>query len=150
MSNITDGQLMRIAMDMTSRSYAPFSKFHVGAALLGKNGVVYTGCNVENSSFGGTICAERTAFVKAVSEGCTSFEKIAIVASPSDAGGTECSTEGSADAAAKTFVEAWPCGICRQFMQEFCDADFEIVTGSGEDAMRTMTMAEILPEGFRL
>lgn len=145
MSNITDGQLMRMAMDMTSRSYAPFSKFHVGAVLLGKNGVVYTGCNVENSSFGGTICAERTAFVKAVSEGCTSFEKIAIVASPGDAGGTE----GGADVA-KTFVEAWPCGICRQFMQEFCDADFVIITGSGEDAMRTMTMAEILPEGFRL
>lgn len=161
MSNITDGQLMRIAMDMTSKSYAPFSKFHVGAALLGKNGVVYTGCNVENSSFGGTICAERTAFVKAVSEGCRSFEKIAIVASPGDAEGTE-GGANSADAAdctdaadaartaAKTFVEAWPCGICRQFMQEFCDADFVIITGSGEDAMRTMTMAEILPEGFRL
>ncbi len=149
MSNITDGQLMKIAMDMTSKSYAPFSKFHVGAALLGKNGVVYTGCNVENSSFGGTICAERTAFVKAVSEGCRSFEKIAIVASPGDAVGTENSAD-CAGTAAKTFVEAWPCGICRQFMQEFCDADFVIITGSGEDAMRSMTMAEILPEGFRL
>lgn len=154
---LTDGQLMRIAMDMTSKSYAPFSKFHVGAALLGKNGVVYTGCNVENSSFGGTICAERTAFVKAVSEGCRSFEKIAIVAAPGDAecaDGADCAgsenSTGGTRTEAKTFVEAWPCGICRQFMQEFCDADFVIITGSGEDAMRTMTMAEILPEGFRL
>ena len=79
---VSDRQLMRMAMEMTKRSYAPFSKFRVGAALLAKDGCVYTGCNVENSSFGGTICAERTAFVKAISEGCREFEKIAITASP--------------------------------------------------------------------
>ena len=139
MNRPSNQELMRIAMDMTARSYAPFSKFRVGAALLGKDGVVYTGCNVENSSFGGTICAERTAFVKAVSEGCRQFERIAITACPVP--------EEGQDAA---FVEAWPCGICRQFMKEFCDDDFVIITGTGEESFRTMTMDEILPEGFRL
>ena len=114
---------------MTAKSYAPFSKFRVGAALLTKEGKLYTGCNVENSSYGGTICAERTAFVKAVSEGDTEFEKIAIASS----GG-----------------EAWPCGICRQFMKEFCDDDFVVITGNDADSIRTYTLAELLPEGFRL
>ena len=139
MDKRTSQQLMRTAMDMTARSYAPFSKFRVGAALLGKDGVVYTGCNVENSSFGGTICAERTAFLKAVSEGCREFEQIAITACPVPEEGQEA-----------VFVEAWPCGICRQFMKEFCDDDFVIITGTSEDSFRTMTMKEILPEGFRL
>lgn len=114
---------------MTNMSYAPFSKFRVGAALMAKDGRIFTGCNVENSSFGGTICAERTAFVKAVSEGVKEFERIAIASS----GG-----------------EAWPCGICRQFMREFCDDDFEIITGNDEDSLRVYTMKEILPEGFKL
>ena len=122
-------ELYRQAVEMTKMSYAPFSKFRVGAALLAKDGRVFTGCNVENSSFGGTICAERTAFVKAVSEGVREFEKIAIASS----GG-----------------EAWPCGICRQFMREFCDDDFEIITGNDEDSLRVYTMKEILPEGFKL
>ena len=122
-------ELYRKALEMTNMSYAPFSKFRVGAALLAKDGRVFTGCNVENSSFGGTICAERTAFVKAVSEGVREFEKIAIASS----GG-----------------EAWPCGICRQFMREFCDDDFEIITGNDEDSLRVYTMNEILPEGFKL
>jgi len=122
-------ELYRKAVEMTNMSYAPFSKFRVGAALLTKDGRVFTGCNVENSSFGGTICAERTAFVKAVSEGVKEFDRIAIASS----GG-----------------EAWPCGICRQFMREFCDDDFVIITGNDEDSLRTYTMKEILPEGFKL
>ena len=117
------------AVVATKMAYAPFSKFKVGAALLTKDGTVYTGCNVENSSFGGTICAERTAFVKAISEGYRDFEAIAIVAN-----------EGS----------AWPCGICRQFMREFCDDDFQIITGDSSDNLKIMTMAEILPHGFKL
>ena len=117
------------AKEMLPRAYAPFSKFRVGAALLTKEGEVYTGCNVENSSFGATICAERTAFVKAISEGESEFEAIAIVCE-----------EG----------EAWPCGICRQFMKEFCDDDFKIITGDDEESLRVYTMEEILPEGFRL
>lgn len=126
---MTNRELYEIALEMTARSYAPFSKFRVGAALLTKEGKLYTGCNVENSSYGGTICAERTAFVKAVSEGDTEFVRIAIASS----GG-----------------EAWPCGICRQFMKEFCDDDFVIITGNDADSIRTYTLAELLPEGFRL
>lgn len=122
-------ELYRQAVEMIPQAYAPFSKFKVGAALLGKDGKVYTGVNVENSSFGGTICAERTAFVKAISEGCMEFEAIAVV-----------SSDG----------EAWPCGICRQFMKEFCEDDFKIITGNDEDSLRVYTMEEILPEGFRL
>ena len=96
---------------------------------LTKDGEVFTGVNVENSSLGATICAERTAFVKAVSEGATEFEAIAVV-----------SEEG----------EVWPCGICRQFMKEFCDDDFRIITGNDVDSLRLYTMDEILPEGFKL
>jgi len=126
---MTDQQLYEIAKDMTNFSYAPFSHFHVGAALLCKDGKVFTGCNVENSSFGATICAERTAFVKAISEGHRDFEKIMITSS----GG-----------------EAWPCGICRQFMKEFCDDDFIVMTASDVDHIKKMTMTEVLPEGFRV
>ena len=126
---MTNKELYEVALEMTAKSYAPFSKFRVGAALLTKDGKLYTGCNVENSSYGGTICAERTAFVKAVSEGELQFEKIAIASS----GG-----------------EAWPCGICRQFMKEFCDDDFVIITGNDADSIRIYTLAELLPEGFRL
>ena len=126
---MTDRELYETALKMTERAYAPFSNFKVGAALLTTDGKVFTGVNVENSSLGGTICAERTAFVKAISEGEYSFEKIAVVAN-----------EG----------EAWPCGICGQFMIEFCDDVFRIITGNDADSLRVFTMAEILPEGFRL
>lgn len=125
----TDKELYAKAVEMLPRAYAPFSKFRVGAALLTKEGKVYTGCNVENSSFGATICAERTAFVKAISEGESEFAAIAIVCQ-----------EG----------EAWPCGICRQFMREFCEDDFRIITGNDENSLRVYTMNEILPEGFKL
>ncbi len=122
-------ELYEKALEVMPRAYAPFSRFKVGAALLTKDGEVFTGVNVENSSLGATICAERTAFVKAVSEGATEFEAIAVV-----------SEEG----------EAWPCGICRQFMKEFCDDDFRVITGNDVDSLRLYTMDEILPEGFKL
>ncbi len=122
-------ELYEKALEAMPRAYAPFSRFKVGAALLTKDGEVFTGVNVENSSLGATICAERTAFVKAVSEGATEFEAIAVV-----------SEEG----------EVWPCGICRQFMKEFCDDDFRIITGNDVDSLRLYTMDEILPEGFKL
>lgn len=122
-------ELYGMAVEMLPNSYAPFSKFRVGAALLTKSGKVITGVNVENSSFGGTICAERTAFVKAISEGEREFEAIAVVAS-----------EG----------KAWPCGICRQFMKEFCDDDFTIITGDDAESLEIYTLGEMLPEGFRL
>ncbi len=105
------------ARAMRASAYAPYSHFSVGAALLCADGRIYTGVNVENGSYGATICAERTAFVKAVSEGEREFEAIAV--------------SGSAGT-------AWPCGICRQFMCEFCGPDFLIITGD-EPAIETGT-----------
>ena len=122
-------ELIQKAKEAKEQAYAPYSGFHVGAALLCKDGTIFTGCNIENSAYGPTNCAERTAIFKAVSEGFREFEAIAIVCE-----------EG----------EAWPCGICRQFMKEFCDDDFKIITGDDEESLRVYTMEEILPEGFRL
>lgn len=121
-------ELFRTAQQMVRNAYAPYSRFKVGAALLTKSGEVFTGVNVENSSFGATICAERTAFVKAVSEGYREFEAIAVAASDG---------------------EAYPCGICRQFMYEFGD-DLKIITGEDEDHLHIAEIKELLPEGFRL
>ena len=124
----TDLRLYRTAVSMLERSYSPFSGFRVGAALLTKSGEIVTGVNIENSSLGATICAERTAFVKAISEGYREFDTIAIASSGQ---------------------EAWPCGICRQFMYEFAP-DLRVVTGTKEDNLRVLTLKELLPEGFRL
>ena len=124
----TDLKLYRTAVSMLERSYSPFSGFRVGAALLTKSGEIITGVNIENSSLGATICAERTAFVKAISEGHREFDTIAIASSGQ---------------------EAWPCGICRQFMYEFAP-DLRVVTGTEEDNLRVLTLKELLPEGFRL
>ena len=124
----TDLKLYRTAVSMLERSYSPFSGFRVGAALLTKSGEIITGVNIENSSLGATICAERTAFVKAISEGYREFDTIAIASSGQ---------------------EAWPCGICRQFMYEFAP-DLRVVTGTKEENLRVFTLKELLPEGFRL
>lgn len=121
-------ELFRTAQEMVNSAYAPYSRFKVGAALLTKSGEVFTGVNVENSSFGATICAERTAFVKAVSEGHREFEAIAVA-----------SSDG----------EAYPCGICRQFMFEFGD-DLKIITGEDEEHLHVAEINELLPSGFRL
>lgn len=121
-------ELYRLADQAKENAYVPFSHFQVGAALLTEEGKVYTGVNVENSSYGAAICAERTAFVKAISEGERRFRAIAVASS----GG-----------------EALPCGICRQFMYEFCP-DLDVITGKDEDSLRTQTLESLLPEGFRL
>ncbi len=129
MSNITNEELVKIADDAKEFAYSPYSKFKVGAALLGKSGKVYTGCNVENSAYGATNCAERTAIFKAVSEGETEFEKIAIMSSSGD------------------FTS--PCGICRQVIFEFMQ-DGEIILGTQKGELRTYAVKELLPEGFKL
>ncbi len=121
-------ELYRLADKVKENAYVPFSHFQVGAALLTADGQVFTGVNIENSSFGATICAERTAFVKAISEGQRQFRAIAVASS----GG-----------------EALPCGICRQFMYEFCP-ELDVITGENEDSLRVRTLEELLPEGFRL
>lgn len=123
-----DKELFAAAQKAIEHSYAPYSKFKVGAALLAKDGRVFTGVNVENSSYGATICAERTAYVKAVSEGCKEFEAIAVASSSGI---------------------AWPCGICRQFMYEFGD-ELTVITGSDDLHLEKHTLKELLLEGFRL
>ena len=124
----TDKELFRMAVKASENAYVPFSNFHVGAALLTKDGQVYTGCNIENSSYGATICAELTAMVKAVSEGVREFEAIAIAGN----GGT-----------------SWPCGICRQFMFEFSE-DMRVISGENEDELKSYRLNELLLEGFKL
>lgn len=131
--------LIEKAIAAAKLAYAPYSKYHVGAALLSKSGEIYTGCNIENASFGATNCAERTAFFKAVSEGATQFRAIAIIGGP---------VEGE-DMKKSSFSDyAYPCGICRQVMQEFCQADFEILVARSVEDYKKYTLQELLPHGF--
>ncbi len=128
---MTNAELIKIADEAKEMAYSPFSNFKVGAALLGKSGKVYTGCNVENSSYGATNCAERTAIFKAVSEGEREFEKIAIMSSSGD------------------FTS--PCGICRQVIFEFMsENNGEIILGNDKGEMEIFTVQEMLPKGFKL
>ncbi len=128
---MTDLQLMNMAIEARKMAYAPYSGFRVGAALLGKSGKVYTGCNVENAGYSPTNCAERTALFKAVSEGEREFLSIAIV------GGRY---ENIADFCA-------PCGVCRQALAEFCDGDFRVILGAPEN-LQVFSFAELLPFVF--
>ena len=126
-------ELIRYALSMRKMSYTPYSHFNVGAALLAKNGTIYTGCNIENASFTPTNCAERTAFFKAVSEGVKEFDAIAIVGGPDGADDLQyCS----------------PCGVCRQVMSEFCKDDFIVICARSEDEYRVNTLDEVLPDRF--
>lgn len=128
---VRDIDLMRMAEEARLGAYAPYSDFLVGAALLTKSGKVYTGCNIENASFGATNCAERTAIFKAVSEGERQFSAIAVVGGKRQDPPSFCA----------------PCGICRQVMTEFCDSDFRILLGNS-DKLEAYTLAAILPLSF--
>ncbi len=122
-------ELLAEARVVARRAYAPYSQFTVGAALLGEDGRVYTGCNVENSSYGLTVCAERNALFHAVAEGCRTFRGLALVAP-------------------RAVV---PCGACLQVLAEFCGKDFPIVMGALDgDEVRHVTLGELLPSAFRL
>lgn len=127
------GDLFDMAVKASANAYAPFSHFHVGAALLASSGRAYTGVNVENSSFGATICAERTAFVKAISEGERDLTAIAIAAKTADG----------------KIAESLPCGICRQFMYEF-SPDIFIITGTDREKLDVRKLSDLLPLGFAL
>ncbi len=128
-----DKELVKAALLARTYSYSPYSGYQVGAALLGANGKVYTGCNVENAAYTPTNCAERTAFFKAVSEGVRSFQKIAIAGSP----------EG------EVTQYATPCGVCRQVMTEFCNPqEFQIIVAKSETDYKVFYLRELLPEGF--
>lgn len=125
--------LVRQAIIAREKSYSPYSGFMVGAALLAESGTVYHGCNIENAAYTPTICAERTAFAKAVSEGEKSFTAIAVAGWPKD---------GKAGF-------AYPCGVCRQVMMEFCKPEsFKVIVAEGEDNYRVHTLEELLPCGF--
>lgn len=133
MSVVSDRELAAAALAAREGAYAPYSHFHVGAALLAGDGRIYTGCNVENASYGASNCAERTAFFKAVSEGESSFWAIAV-------------TGGAAGGEPGDFV--YPCGICRQVMQEFCGPKFRILIVKSLEEYREYTLKELLPWGF--
>lgn len=126
-------KLIKTAVRQLSYSYAPYSHFKVGAALLAENGTIYTGCNVENAAYTPTNCAERTAFFKAVSEGVRTFKAICI------AGGMNGElTDYTA-----------PCGVCRQVMMEFCSPEeFEIILAKGEDDYKMYKLKDLMPLGF--
>lgn len=131
---MTDKELVSLALKAREMSYSPYSNFAVGAALLTKSGKVYLGCNIENASYTPTNCAERTAFFKAVSEGERDFSKIAIV------GGK---------VGEKIEMYAYPCGVCRQVMREFCDVEtFEVISALNEDVYQKNLLKDLLPYGF--
>ena len=126
--------LIGYAIEAMGRAYAPYSGYKVGAALLCADGAVYQGCNIENASYTPTICAERTAFSKAVSEGQREFTAIAIC------GGKDGVIEGLFP----------PCGVCRQVMREFCRDDFIVYMAQGDGKYETRTLAQLLPDSFSL
>ena len=131
---MTDTQLLEMAKAAMKHAYAPYSGFSVGAALLCEDGTVFTGCNIENASYTPTVCAERTAFFKAVSEGKRRFTRIAV------AGGKDGQIVGAFP----------PCGVCRQVMSEFCEDSFEILVIRSKTPLLydVFTLNDLLPLRF--
>lgn len=133
MEQVMIGKLIDTAIEQLKFSYTPYSNFKVGAALLAKNGEIFTGCNIENASYTPTNCAERTAFFKAVSEGVRDFQAICIV------GGKN----------GKLTEYTAPCGVCRQVMMEFCDPKtFQIILAVDKERYEIYTLEELMPLGF--
>ena len=129
---MTREALCAAAIEAMDKAYAPYSGYKVGAALLTTDGKVYTGCNIENASYTPTVCAERTAIFKAVSEGDRDFAMIAVC------GGKDGEITGAFP----------PCGVCRQVMAEFCSKDMPVLMVSGEVAYNECTLGELLPYAF--
>ncbi len=125
---INEKLLVKKAFEAQKRSYAPYSNFNVGAALLGTNGKIYEGCNIENAAFTPTNCAERTAFFKAVSEGAREFQELIIYG--------------------QTEKPISPCGACRQVMAEFFEPDLPVTLVSKDKSTVVMTVKELLPYSF--
>ena len=123
--------LMEAASAARQYAYSPYSGYRVGAALLGKSGKIYTGCNVENAGYSPTNCAERTAVFKAVSEGEREFSAIAVTGGAGDSVDPACT----------------PCGVCRQVLAEFCDPAMPVILGT-PDHLRVLTLGELLPFAF--
>ncbi len=125
---MTDRELIAVAFDAMRRAYTPYSHHQVGAALLTRSGKVYAGCNIENAAFSPTVCAERTAFFKAVYDGERAFDKIAVV--------------GGLDGIVTDYFS--PCGVCRQVMSEFCEDDFSVIIAKSEDDYLVKTLNDLL------
>lgn len=122
-------RLLKLAKEARDHSYSPYSNYAVGAALLTKDGKIYQGCNIENASFTPTICAERTAFFKAIFDGVREFSAIAVI--------------GSGD------LPSYPCGVCRQVMSEFCGGDFVIITSNRDGSeIIVETLDQMMPHRF--
>lgn len=131
---MSNEELIELANKGRERAYTPYSHFAVGAALEADDGKVFLGCNIENAAFSPTNCAERTAVFTAVGQGYRKFKRIAIVGGPE---GKPC-TEICA-----------PCGVCRQVLNEFVNADeFEVILGAEGKDTKVYTLSELLPEGF--
>ena len=126
-------ELVRMAIAARENAYTPYSHFKVGAALLAKDGRVFTGCNIECASYSPTNCAERTALFKAVSEGAREFSAIAVVGWKE---GEKCTSFAA------------PCGVCRQMLFEFCGSDMPVIMAKSEEDTLVMTLGELLPVGF--
>ncbi|WP_142414531.1 cytidine deaminase [Hathewaya massiliensis] len=120
--------LISRAIEARGKAYVPYSKFKVGAALITESDEIYTGCNIENASYGATNCAERTAIFKAVSEGHKGIKALAVVGDPME--------------------YTFPCGICRQVISEFATKDFKIIIVKNEEEYMIKTLEEILPSAF--
>lgn len=124
---IDDKELIELAIEARNASYSPYSNFKVGAALLTASGNIYTGCNIESSSFSPTICAERTALSKAVSNGDKHFVRIAVVGAEDE--------------------YTYPCGVCRQFLREFA-SDMEVIVAKNENEFIKTSLTKLLPNSF--
>ena len=123
-----DIELVKLAAEAKNNAYSPYSKYQVGAALVTEDGNVFEGCNIENISYSAGLCAERVAISKAVSEGYRKFKSIAVV--------------GSTDEI------AYPCGVCRQFMAEFGDAEFTVLCANRHNEYERFKLADLLPKSF--
>ena len=123
---MSDQQLYEMACSALKMSYAPYSRFAVGACLLSTDGRTFTGCNIENASYGATICAERCAVSRAVTEGARRFSAIAVVGES---------------------AQAWPCGICRQVLNEFSE-NMRVICGQAGKGFEVIKLSELLPRSF--
>ena len=128
--DIRDDQLVALASQAREKAYVPYSHFRVGAALIDEKGRIFTGCNIENASFGATNCAERTAIFKAISEGSSGISRMAVVCDQDE--------------------PCMPCGICRQVLSEFATPDFVLLAGRQNGGCEAFKLDELLPRAFKL
>lgn len=131
----TKTRLIQAAFDAAKQSYSPYSEYRVGAAVLTASGQIYSGCNIENSSYPAGLCAERTAAASAIAKGERSFDAIAIVGYKAQLGPEQADW-------------AYPCGVCRQFLNEFVTTKTKVYVARGPEDVLELTWQELLPYSF--